>query len=76
MLKPVRCAASLRDQPAEFRTNNSEAINSALKQFLNFKQSDWPLFNEKIKEFVLGQEKEVEKSILGIGLYVICDTYE
>ncbi len=52
MLKPVRSAAGLRDPTGEFCTNDSEAINSALKQFLNFKKSDWPMFNEKVKEFV------------------------
>ena len=37
-------AAGLGDPPSEFCTNDSEAINSALKQFLGFKKSDWPVF--------------------------------
>ena len=49
MLKPVRRAAGLGDPPREFCTNDSEAINSALKQFPSYKKFDWPTFNEKIK---------------------------
>ena len=49
MLKPIRRAAGLGDPPAEFCTNDSEAINSTLKQFLNFKKSDCATFRSKNK---------------------------
>jgi hypothetical protein len=75
MLKPVRQSAGFGDPPAEFCTNDSEAINSTLKQFLNFQKLDWPVFNEKIKEFVLEQQSEVEKSVVGIGQYIIREEY-
>ena len=76
MLKPVRVAAGLGDPPSEFCTNDSEAINSTLKQFLHFKRSDWPTFNEKIKAFVIEQQKEVEKAILGMGQYRVKREYQ
>ena len=47
-----------------------------MKQFLNFKKSDWPRFNEKIKEFIIEQEKEVDKSIIGLGQYSMRQEYE
>ena len=60
MLYPIRVAAGMGDPPSEFCTNDSEAINSALKQFLGFKKSDWP---DKIKKFILEQE-EVCKAMI------------
>ena len=71
MLKPVRTAAGLGDPPAEFNTNDSESTNSAVKQFLQFKKSDWPTFNEKIKKYIVLQQEEIDKSIVGIGQYVL-----
>ena len=71
MFKPVRVAAGLGDPLSEFCT-----INSALKQFLGFKKNEWPVFNEKINEFVLEQEKEADKCILGIGQYSLLEGYE
>ena len=44
MLRPVRRAAGLGDPPSEFFTNDSEAINSAIKQYLKFKKLDWPTY--------------------------------
>ena len=76
MLKPVRQSAGLGDPPSEFSTNDSEAINSTLKQFLNFKKLDWQVFNEKIKEFIINQQAEVEKSLVGIGQYSIRQEYQ
>ena len=76
MLYSVRVAAGLGDPPSEFCTNDSEAINSALKQFLGFKKSDWPVFNNKVKMFIREQEKEVCKALIGLGQYRICREYE
>ena len=76
MLKPVRRAAGLGDPPMEFCTNDSESINSTIKQFFNFKKSDWPTFNQRIKDFITEQQDEVEKCIIGIGQYEICNEYQ
>ena len=59
MLHSVRQAAGLGDPPSEYFTNDSEAINSAVKHFLKFKKSDWPTFNEKMNKFVTDQQEEV-----------------
>jgi len=69
MLRPIRIAAGLGDPPSEFCTNDSEAINSSIKQFLGFKKSDWPVFNDKMKSFVTEQQEEVCKAIVGTGQY-------
>ena len=66
MLRPVRVAAGLGDPPSEFCTNDSEAINSSIKQFLHFKKSDWPIFNDKMKSFVMQQHEEVVKLLSGL----------
>ena len=76
MIRSVREAAGLGDPPSEFCTNDSEAINSALKQFLAFKKSDWPIFNEKMRKFVSSQEEEVCKSIIGLGQYSLKEEYQ
>lgn len=75
MLRPVRQAAGLGDPPSEFFTNDSEAINSAIKQYLKFKKLDWPTFNESMKRFVMDQQEEVSKSIVGTGQYILKDDY-
>ena len=76
MLRPVRVAAGLGDPPSEFCTNDSEAINSSIKQFLHFKKSDWPIFNDKMKGFVMQQHKEVCKAIVGLGEYRLKNEYQ
>jgi len=67
MLRPIRIAAGLGYLPSQFCTNDSEAINSSIKQFVQFKKSDWPVFNDKMKSFVLEQQQEVCKTIVGSG---------
>ena len=75
MLYPIRVAAGMGDPPSDICTNDSEAINSALKQFLGFKNSDWRVFNNKIKKFILEQE-EVYKAMITVGQYRICKQYQ
>lgn len=76
MIRSIREAAGLGDPPSEYCTNESEAINSALKQFLAFKKSDWPVFNEKMRKFVSALEEEVCKSIIGLGQYSLKEEYQ
>ena len=73
MLRPVRESAGLGNPPMEYCI---ESINSTLKQFVNFKKSDWPVFNDNIKKFVETQQKEVQKAIVGIGQYVLKDEFQ
>ena len=76
MIPSVREAAGLGDPPSVFCTNNSEAINSALKRFLAFKKSEWPIFDEKMWKFVSSQEEEVCKSIIGLGQHSLKGEYQ
>ena len=76
MIRSICEAAGLSDPPSEFCTNDSEAINSALKQFLAFKKSDWPVFNEKMRKFVCSQQEEVGKTIIGLGQYSLREEYQ
>jgi len=76
MLRPIRIAAGLGDPPSEFCTNDSEAMNSSIKQHLKFKKSDWPVFNDKIKAFISEQQEEVCKAIVGTGQYRLKKEYE
>ena len=76
MLRSVREAAGLGDPPSQFGTNDSESINFALKHFLGFKKSDWPIFNDKMRKFILNQQEEVSKSIVGLGQYRPREEYQ
>lgn len=62
MIFTIRMAAGLGDPPSEFCTNDSEALNSSLKQFLGFKKSDWPVFNNSMRKFVDEQQEEICKA--------------
>ena len=44
--------------PKAFYTNNSESINALLKEY---KKQQWATFNDKMKEAVKQQQREVEK---------------
>ena len=65
----LHSAAGLGDPPSEFSTNDSEAINSVIKQFVKFKKCDWPVLNDKMKQFVIKQQEEVCKAMVGFGQY-------
>ena len=52
MRKDVREKAGLGSPPSTFTTNASESINFVLKQKVDFKESEWPEFNEKVKVLV------------------------
>ena len=57
--KDLREAAGLGSPPAIFTTNSSESINAMLKSKVNYKQHEWPQFNEQLKQLVEGQRDEV-----------------
>ena len=67
MLRPIRIAAGLGDPPSEFCTNDSKAIKPFIKQFLHFKKSDLPIFNDKMKSFVMEKHEEICKAVIGTG---------
>ena len=70
--KDLREAAGLGSPPAIFTTNSSESINAMLKSKVNYKQHEWPQFNEQLKQLVEGQRDEVIRSLSGRGQYRLC----
>lgn len=59
MLRDVRVAAGLGSPPSIFTTNASESLNAALKRKVNFKETEWPEFNDAVKKFVMAQRDDI-----------------
>ena len=53
MLKNIRSDVGLGFPPDIFTTNSNESLNAVIKKRLNYKESEWPEFNEAIKQLVL-----------------------
>ena len=66
-LRSLREDVGLGSPPAAFYTNDSESINALLKESLGYKKQQWGIFNEKMKNLVQQQQREVEKAIIGYG---------
>ena len=47
-------------------------MNQLLKSKVNYKQHEWPQFNEQLKQLVEGQRDEVIRSLSGRGQYRLC----
>ena len=75
MRKDLREAAGLGYPPAKFTTNGSESVNSLIKRHVNFKQSEWPKFNEAIKQIVSSQHEELIRALSGCGQYHLCHAF-
>lgn len=69
MRKDLRESVGLGSPPAIFTTNASESINSVLKRKVDYKESEWPHFNDQVKELVKQQHKEVIQALSGRGQY-------
>ena len=67
LLHSQRQKAGLGDPPAAFTTNASESVNAVLKSKVNYKNSEVPVFIDKLKEAVKEQDEEVEWAVLGRG---------
>ena len=66
----------LGSPPTPYYTNDSELINAAIKEKVNYQKSKWPHFNAKVKELVDFQMQEADKAIIGCGEYGIRDEYK
>ena len=75
MSRYVREAAGLGSPPEIFTTNSVESVNSLLKQKVNYKESEWPAFNNQSKELVESQRQEVIRALSGRGEYRLCPEY-
>jgi len=68
-LRNLREDVGLGSPPKAFYTNNSDAINAFIKEFTGYKKHQWSLFNDKMKEAIQQQQREVEKAVIGYGEY-------
>ena len=69
MRRDLRESAGLGSPPGIFTTNASESINSMMKRKVSFKESEWPHFNDQVKELVKQQREEVIRALSGRGQY-------
>ena len=66
MLKSTRTAAGLGYPPEIFTTNSSESLNATIKRKVNYKESEWPEFNEYMRQLVMSQRDEVLRAVASI----------
>ncbi len=67
MHRDLREATGLGSPPEIFTTNASESINAMLKCKVDYKESEWPAFNEKVKQLAQQQREEVIRSLSSRG---------
>ena len=75
MRRDLREAAGLGSPPTIFTTNRSESVNAMLKKKVEYKQHEWPKFNEHLKQLKQAQRDEVIRSLSGRGQYRLCAQY-
>ena len=75
MLKDIRTAVGLGSPPTIFTTNSSESLNASLKKKMNFKETEWPEFNEAMKTFVTAQRDDIIRAVSGRGQYRLTQDY-
>lgn len=75
MLKSTCTAAGLGHPPAIFTTNLSESLNATIKRKVNYKESEWPDFNEYMRQLVMSQRDEELRSLSGRGQYRLDKEY-
>ena len=74
-LNCLRRDVGLGDPPEIFTINASESLNAALKKKVNYKETEWPQFNEAVKELISAQRDEVIRAISGQGKYRLVKEY-
>ena len=67
MRRDVREAAGLGSPPSTFTTSASESMNAELKRKVNYKESEWPLFNKHMEQVVESQRDEIIRALSGRG---------
>ena len=70
-LKGLREQAGLGSPPQPYYTNSNEAMNRVIKEKTQWKKHQWPEFNERMKELVGQQQRDVEKAVLREGEYTL-----
>ena len=75
MLKNTCSDVGLGFPPNIFTTNLSESSNAVIKKRLNYKENEWPGFNEAMKQLVLSQKVETIRVLSGRGQYQLDKEY-
>ena len=75
MRKDLREEAGLGSPPQPFTTNASESLNAMMKRKVDYKESEWPTFNEEVKQLAKQQREEVIRSLSGRGQYRLLPQY-
>ena len=75
MLRPVREKAGLGHPPSAFTTNASESINALLKNKVEYRRNELPMFLDKLKEAIDEQERELERAVISRGKYRFLSDY-
>ena len=63
------------DPPSIFTTNSSESINAVVKRKVNFKETEWPQFNQELKQIVNEMHEESICALSGHGQYRLSKPY-
>ena len=75
MRKDFRESVGLGSPPSIFTTNGSESINAAIKRKVNHKESEWPQFNNHVKQLVTSQHEEMIRALSQRGQYRVKPEY-
>ena len=75
MLRSTRTAAGLGYPPEIFTTNASESLNATIKRRVNYKESEWPEFNNYMRQLIMSQRDEVLWALSGRGQYRLDEEY-
>ena len=75
MLKDLRTSVGLGLPPAIYTTNACESFNAVIKRKINYKETEWPSFNDEMKQLVDMQRDEAIRALSGRGEYRLCENY-
>ena len=53
-LRPLQEDIGLGNPPRAFYTNDNESANALLKECVSYKKQQWPVFNNKVQEYICG----------------------
>ena len=71
MLRLVRQQAGLGCPPDAFKTNASERVNASLKNKVDYKRHELPVFLDKLREAIVEQDVELSRAVIGCGKYEV-----
>ena len=76
MLKELRVAVGLGCPPSIYTINASESVNAVIKRKVQYKVTEWPDFNNHLKELVDRQRDDAIRALSGRGHYRLCEQYK